>query len=307
VRRPGSRCNVHHTARVALTGSRDGYYHDYTGTPQELISSIKRGFLYQGQFYPWQKKSRGSPLPRKWDAASLVIFLQNHDQVANTFTGVRCTELTSAGRLRALTALLLLAPQTPLLFMGQEFGASTPFEFFADHREELSAKVHEGRREFLTQFRAEATPQAQAVIPDPKDERTFQRSKLDWSEVESGASWLRLHRDLLRLRREDPVIGRQDVNELDGAVLSPAAFALRWWDEQGDRLLVVNTGNECFLEAAPEPLLAPPADQSWCVVWSSDDVAYGGRGAMNPAGTPEQPGWRLSAESAVLLQPMPHA
>ncbi|MET0985788.1 MAG: malto-oligosyltrehalose trehalohydrolase [Steroidobacteraceae bacterium] len=294
--------DYHHTARVALTGSRDGYYHDYLGTPQELVSAVKRGFLYQGQYYSWQKQRRGSPLPQRWDAAALVIFLQNHDQVANTFSGVRCVTLTSAGRLRALTALTLLAPQTPLLFMGQEFGASTPFAFFADHQDALAAQVHQGRRQFMSQFRAEATSQAQAAIPAPKGVDTFMRSKLDWSEAAQNTAWLQLHRDLLRIRCDDPVISRQAVSAIDGAVLSSEAFVLRWFDEShGDRLLVVNTGKECLLEPAPEPLLAPPWKHEWQLVWSSDDTAYGGRGALSPTGAPDEPGWRLTAESAVLL------
>lgn len=295
--------DYHHSARVALTGSRDGYYHDYLGTPQELLSAVKRGFLYQGQFYPWQKAARGSPLPRHWNAAALVIFLQNHDQVANTFSGVRCRELTSEGRLRALTALTLLAPQTPLLFMGQEFGARTPFIFFADHPEELAAKVHQGRREFMSQFRAEATPQAQAAIPPPKAEESFMRSKLDWNEAQHNREWLQLHHDLLQLRREDAAIAMQDVSAIEGAVLSSAAFVLRWFDAtHGDRLLVVNIGKECFLEPPSEPLLAPPSQHSWTLLWSSDDTAYGGRGALSPTGTTDEPGWRLTAESAVLLK-----
>jgi maltooligosyltrehalose trehalohydrolase len=294
--------DYHHSARVALTGSRDGYYHDYLGTPQELVSAIRRGFLYQGQFYPWQKKRRGSPLPRNWNAASLVVFLQNHDQVANTSKGVRCNTLTSAGRMRALTALTLLAPQTPLLFMGQEFCASTPFMFFADHREDLAEKVHGGRREFMAQFRSEATPQGQAAIPPPKSRTTFAASKLDWEEAQANIVWLRLHQDLLRLRRSDPVISRQDVSIIDGAVLSDSAFVLRWFDStHRDRLLLVNIGRECFLNPPSEPLLAPPSGCEWHCLWSSDDVDYGGRGARIPTRA-EEPEWHLTAESAVLLR-----
>ena len=295
--------DYHHTARVALTGSRDGYYHDYTGTPQELVSCIKRGFLYQGQYYAWQKKPRGSPLPRRWNPASLVVFLQNHDQVANTSLGVRCAAYTSAGRLRALTALTLLAPQTPLLFMGQEFGASTPFMYFADHPPDLAAQVHRGRREFVAQFRAESTDQAQRQIPDPKSADTFLASKLDWQEAQTHATWLQLHRDLLQVRRSDPVVARQDITAIDGAVLGSDAFVIRWFDElHGDRLLVVNTGKECLLVPAPEPLLAPEIHSEWSLLWSSDDVAYGGRGALAPIDAQDEPIWRLAAESALLLR-----
>lgn len=276
--------DYHHCARVALTGSRDGYFRDYGGTAQEFISGVKRGFLFQGQHYCWQRKARGSPLPHDWNAASCVNFLQNHDQVANTATGIRCSQLTSAGRLRALTALTLLAPQTPMLFMGQEFAASTPFMFFADHKAEIRQSVHEGRREFMRQFRAEASPEAQARIPDPADKQTFMRSKLNWNEARRN-EWLHLHRDLIRLRRTDPVIARQHISQLDGAVLRSWAFLLRWWDAaHGDRLLIINLGTELFLDSVPEPLLAPPGGSEWRLVWSSDAVRYGGRGSIAPTG-----------------------
>src|SRR6185436_9557828 len=126
-------------------------YTDYLGAPQELISATKWGFLFQGQRYEWQNQPRGSPaldLP----ARSFVSFLQNHDQVANSAAGLRLHELTDLGRLRALTALLLLGPATPMLFQGQEFGASAPFLYFADHGRELAEQVRRGRADFLKQF-----------------------------------------------------------------------------------------------------------------------------------------------------------
>lgn len=292
--------DYHHSARVAMTGSRDGYYHDYTGSPQEFISCFKRGFLYQGQYYHWQKQCRGSALPRQWDPSACVVFLQNHDQVANTFTGTRCTNLTSAGRLRALTALTLLSPQTPLLFMGEEFGASTPFMYFADHKDELNNLVHQGRREFVSQFRAAATPAVQSIIPDPGAQSTFQSSKLDWRDAERHRPILQLHRDLLALRRSDRLISRQDVSIIDGAVLSKSAFVLRWFDEhQADRALIVNLGADCVLDPAPEPLLAPAPGLKWSVVWASDHPQYGGVGAAAPFDGESR--WRIPAESAYLL------
>ncbi|HEV7393559.1 MAG TPA: alpha-amylase family glycosyl hydrolase, partial [Burkholderiales bacterium] len=122
--------DFHHSARVALTGRTEAYYSDYRGTPQEFVSAAKLGFLYQGQYYSWQKQARGSPTiglaPERF-----ITFLQNHDQVANSTRGLRLHRLTSPGRCRAATALLLLAPQTPLLFQGQEFAASSPFLYFA--------------------------------------------------------------------------------------------------------------------------------------------------------------------------------
>jgi maltooligosyltrehalose trehalohydrolase len=291
--------DFHHAARVALTGRHEGYYHDYRGHAQEFVSAVKRGFLYQGQYYDWQRQPRGAPFTSQ-PAWSLITFIQNHDQVGNTLYGERLHELTSPGRYRAITALLLLAPQTPLLFMGQEFAASQPFAFFADHRPELAVVVHAGRREFLSQFTTYATPSAQQKVPDPAAESTFLASKLDLSERDEHASVYALHKDLLRLRREDPVIAAQARERIDGAVLSAHAFVLRWFDaEQGDRLLVVNLGSELELHPIPEPLLAPPLRSQWQMIWSSDEPRYDGPGALNP-NTEER--WLLPGESAVLLE-----
>jgi maltooligosyltrehalose trehalohydrolase len=290
--------DFHHAARVALTGRHEGYYHDYRGHAQEFVSAVKRGFLYQGQYYHWQKKPRGTPIGTQ-PAWSLIAFTQNHDQVANTLYGERLHELTSPGRYRAMTALLLLAPQTPLLFMGQEFAAPQPFAFFADHRPDLATKVHAGRREFLSQFTTYATPSAQEKVPDPAAESTFLAAKLDLAEREDHASVYALHKDLLRVRREDPVIAAQAREMIDGAVLSAHAFVLRWFGgEQGDRLLLVNLGEELELHPAPEPLLAPPLDGEWQMIWSSDEPRYDGPGALHPS---TEQGWLLPGESAVLL------
>jgi len=291
--------DFHHTAQVALASRREAYYCDYRGQPQEFLSALKRGFLYQGQWYQWQKKPRGSRVTTQ-PAAAFVIYTQNHDQVANSLQGQRLTAVTDPAHYRALTALMLLAPETPMLFMGQEFGASSPFLYFADHHEEVLARsVIKGRKRFLAQFPSHGSAQAQEVIPNPCSPETFEHSKLDFSERTTHAPLYLFHQDLLRLRREDPVIARQDRERLDGAVLGPEAFALRFFSDAGeDRLLVVNLGTDLEYVPAPEPLLAPAGGGGWRVLWSSDDPAYGGPGVVNPCGAE---GWRLPGASAVLL------
>jgi maltooligosyltrehalose trehalohydrolase len=142
--------DFHHSAKVALTGRREAYFHDYQGHPQEFVSAAKYGYLFQGQRYDWQNKSRGKPT-RDLLPANFVHFLENHDQIANSASGKRIHQLTSRARLRAMTALLILAPQTPMLFQGQEFSASTPFLYFSDAAEDFST-VRDGRIAFLTQF-----------------------------------------------------------------------------------------------------------------------------------------------------------
>jgi maltooligosyltrehalose trehalohydrolase len=291
--------DFHHISRVALTGRGQAYYSDYRGTAPELLSVIKRGFVYQGQRYQWQKKPRGTVVKNE-PASGFVFYLQNHDQVANHLHGDRIHALASHARYRAIAALLLLAPETPMLFMGQEFGASNPFLFFADHHSDLAAKVYEGRKKFLAEFPEYATPEAQAAVPDPADEATFQRSCLDLSERRRNAPIYRLHKDLLRLRRDDAILTRQDRRSLDGATLSPQALVLRYMGPaDDDRLLVVNLGPDLNFMPAPEPLLAPVRDGSWTLQWSSEHPLYGGPGIVNPL---SEQGWRIPSATATVFR-----
>jgi maltooligosyltrehalose trehalohydrolase len=292
--------DFHHSAMVAVTGHNFAYYTDYRGYPQEFISAVKYGYLFQGQRYKWQSKRRGTPT-RGLRPAQFVTYIQNHDQIANSGDGARLDRLTSAGRLRALTALLLLTPGTPMLFQGQEFAASSPFLFFADHDEHLRPIVHEGRIQFLSQFPNLAQPETRSCLADPGDPATFARSKLDLTEREKHAEAYRLHKDLLRLRREDPVFRAQRRGAVDGAVLAREAFVLRYFGEDGDdRLLLVNFGMDLRLDPAPEPLLAPPEGRLWAIEWSSEDPRYGGCGTAPPDG-PDN--WRIPGHAAVAMHP----
>ncbi len=196
--------DFHHAALVAATGHNEFYYGDYQGTPQELISAVRWGYLYQGQWNSRQSRRRGTPA---WDipAARFVNFLENHDQVANSARGLRFHALTSPGRYRALTALLLLSPGTPLLFQGQEFAAAAPFRFFADHDPELARLVREGRWQFLRRFASLAGPEHDVPPADLCGPEAFARSKLDLDQRRRHTEAYALHRDLLRLRREDEV------------------------------------------------------------------------------------------------------
>jgi maltooligosyltrehalose trehalohydrolase len=291
--------DFHHSAVVALTGRKEAYYTDYDGTPQEFVSMAKRGYLYQGQVYAWQKKRRGTPT-RGLPPAALVTYLENHDQVANSGRGERVHRLTSPGRLRAMTALMLLLPATPMLFMGQEFAASSPFLYFADHAKPLADQVREGRGQFLAQFPSLATPEMFACLADPGSQETFDRCKLDWGERDRRGEVVALHRDLLALRRNDPVFSSQ-TSDVDGAVLSREAFVIRFFARDGqaaDRLLIVNLGRDLHLAIVPEPLLAPPAAMRWALAWSSEAPAYGGCGTAQPE---TEGGWRVPAHAALVM------
>lgn len=269
--------DFHHSANVAIRGKREAYFHDYKGTVQELISLIKWGYLYQGQYYAWQEKVRGTPVLGK-AASCFISFLQNHDQVANSGFGKRLHQHVHPGDMRAMTALLLLAPQTPLLFQGQEFRASAPFLFFADHEPALAASVESGRTEFLSQFPSLQSPLSLAYIHRPETRKTFERCKLDFSEREHHAAIYQLHHELLALRREDPVFS--DPYNVDGAVISVSAFLLRFFatSTEMDRLFIINLGGDLWCESLAEPLLAPPAGCHWQLMWSSEHPKYGGEG-----------------------------
>ncbi|HEX5386537.1 MAG TPA: malto-oligosyltrehalose trehalohydrolase [Gemmatimonadales bacterium] len=305
--------DFHHSAVVALTGRREGYYADFHGTPQELVSTVKHGILFQGQ--PRPARAALGTSAGGVASAQLVTFLENHDQIAHSGRGLRLHALAQPGCWRAATALVLLAPGTPMLFMGEEFAASSPFLFFADHTPDLARLVREGRAKFLAQFASLAAPAMQAQLADPGAPSTFERCKLDrgerdaaWRGTGPHADALALHRDLIRLRREDATIRAQGVHGVDGAVLGERAFVLRFFGGSGagdtaavagaeDRLLVVNFGVDLSLVARAEPLLAPPLGLRWALGWSSEDPRYGGGGTSAPAAR----GLLAAGASAMLL------
>jgi maltooligosyltrehalose trehalohydrolase len=307
--------DFHHSALVAISGHNEAYYTDYHGTAQEMISSAKWGYLYQGQRYKWQKKRRGTPaldLP----PIAFVHFLQNHDQIANSGRGFRAHQITSPGEFKAMTALLLLMPQTPMLFQGQEYAASTTFHYFSDHNPELSKLITAGRAKELSQFPSVATDEMQGCLVDPCSQETFIRSKLDLSERDKPQHrWmLDLHKDLLRLRHTEAAFRRvQRRGDIDGSILAERTFVLRYFathapqgseiTSAGDRLLVINFGLDLHLDPAPEPLLAPPLGYRWATLFSSEDPRYGGSGTA-PLDT-ELEGWRIPGRCAVVLEPRP--
>ena len=299
--------DFHHAAIVALTGHREAYYTDYLGCPQEFVSCAKRGFLYQGQRYSWQRARRGTPT-LGFAPERFITFLENHDQIANAPSGrgARVHQQTSPGLYRAMTALWLLSPGTPMFFQGQEFAASSPFLYFADHGGDLGAAVRSGRAEFMSQFRSAATRPLVETLPDPRDRGPFARCKLDHAERERACAHGRpasrpaatAAGDCVRcagrivIRRRGPV----------GPRVRPAMVFARRPPmrrlEHGDRLLIVNLGAELSLTTLPEPLLAPPTAAGWTIRWSSEDPAYGGAGTA-PVETDD--GWRIPGQAAVLL------
>jgi maltooligosyltrehalose trehalohydrolase len=294
--------DFHHSAFVAMTGRHEAYYSDHRGQPQEFISAAKYGYLFQGQRYAWQKAPRGSRTDGLGPSA-FVNFLENHDQIANSGDGRRMVERTSPGRLRAMTAMLLLLPGTPMLFQGQEFGSTAPFLYFADHEPQLADAVQRGRAEFLSQFTSLTQPAMQSRLAHPHARETFERCKLDWREHERHETFVCLHGDLIAMRRSDEAFARQERGAVDGAVLAPEAFALRFAaaDVRDERLLIVNLGIDLDAAAFPEPLLAAGDGLKWATRWASEDPRYGGLGVSVVV---DDDGWRIGGHSAVVLRPV---
>jgi maltooligosyltrehalose trehalohydrolase len=229
--------DFHHQVRVTLTGEQYGYYGAYEPSAEKLALTIESGWLYSGQHNPFTGAARGTPT-HELEAPALAYCIQNHDQIGNRPFGDR---LPPDPAFRAISLLLLFLPMTPLLFMGQEWGATTPFQYFTDHEPELGRLVSEGRRHEFASFPEFSDPERRDLIPDPQDPATFLRSKLDWTERErpEHARTFELYRTALRLRRNDPVLrhasrAAMSARAIDGVLVVQRAFG----DEQ--RVLLVN-------------------------------------------------------------------
>jgi len=254
--------DIHHAAHVLLTGESDGYYADYSPNPaRHLGRCLAQGFSYQGESSVYRDgKPRGEP-SRHLPLDGFVSFLQNHDQVGNRAFGERITSLADANKIKAVLAVLLLAPSPPLLFMGEEFGASTPFLFFCDFEPALAVKAREGRRSEFARFAEFSSPEAQARIPDPNREETFFRSKLDWACLQSAPhrGWLSFYRQLLALRRKEiaPRIKDVEPGKSKFEVIGSNAVRARWLLASGRALaLIANFSTERLdIPEAPEGAL----------------------------------------------------
>lgn len=235
--------DFHHELRVILSNAWENYFADYAGSMESLARALNEGFIFQGQEAEFWGGPRGSKVTSE-PANAFVIAIQNHDQVGNRPFGERLHHQVNFERYAVASALLMLAPETPLLFMGQEFAASTPFLYFTDHHQELGRLVTGGRRQEFGGFRAFADESAQALIPDPQAESTFLASKLKLEERELHAGAYRLYQRLLAIRHADAVFASQDRSRSRATPLGANAIALHRWQDDDHRLLLANFGAE---------------------------------------------------------------
>jgi len=290
--------DFHHSLRRLLAGDHEGYYAAYTGTAQELARTLRKGWLYEGESYPPTGAPRGTSA-EGLSPEHFVYCIQNHDQVGNRALGERLSHEVSLAAYRAASALLLLSPYTPLLFMGQEWAASTPFLYFTDHTAELGRQVTEGRRAEFGGFAAFADPAARERIPDPQAEQTFLRSRLDWSEREHPphAGVLALYRKLLALRTTHPALRRHTRESFSVTAFGEGALALRRRGADGEELLLVAClAGELTVPLASHAVSAPPAGRVWGLTLATEEVRFGGSG-----------GWGRLETDGVLQLPGPGA
>jgi maltooligosyltrehalose trehalohydrolase len=261
--------DLHHVLRRRLAGDDRSYFQDYAGSIDELTRTLRQGWLFTGQHSPYANTSRGTD-PSRIPMQRFVVCLQNHDQVGNRATGDRLHHTIDAAAWRAASALLLTSPMTPLLFMGQEWAASSPFQYFTDLEPQLGTLVTEGRRREFKDFPEFASADARQRIPDPQSPATFERSRLDWAERErpGHAHSLALYRDLLHCRTTHRALAGSDETSLDASALDDGTVVMRREADGARFLIVVRLAGAGTVSIAHESA-HPPAS-----VLTTEDVRY---------------------------------
>lgn len=268
--------DFHHEVRRALAGDHDGYYMDYSGTVGDIATTIRQGWFFTGQHSTYAGHARGTD-PSGIQPRRFVVCLQNHDQIGNRAFGERLHHQVDLAAVRAVTVLLLTLPQTPLLFMGQEWAASSPFLYFTDHHAELGRLVTEGRRREFARFAVFSDAGARERIPDPQSSSTFEVSKLRWAELaqEPHAGMARLHRALLELRlREPALLGAQTGPIVSEALGADGLVMLRASAGTTLAIVVCLKGHGTHDLAALPVLRGASAGGPWHVLLTSESPEF---------------------------------
>ncbi|HZC36307.1 MAG TPA: hypothetical protein VE242_11865, partial [Chthoniobacterales bacterium] len=286
--------DFHHVVRVQMTGENEGYLGYFKGTPEELLRTMREGWLFTGQI---QKDGipRGTP-GQGVEPTHFVHCISNHDQVGNRAFGDRIHQVVSPQAYRAASALLLLSPYTPMLFMGQEWGCSSPFCYFTDHEPVLGHNVTEGRRKEFKQFSAFRDAKSRKEIPDPQAEKTFLKSRLTWQDLAKpeNAKLLRFYQDLIGFRRAKLTERSRGTWEVE--LVAPFTLALRYYRVAGSAslLALIQLVARRTTVDAQIPILCPQKRGNWQFAISSNQPIYGG----------EQPGlYDPNKKEFSLIQP----
>jgi len=262
--------DLHHQLRRLTAGDSDRYFGRYRGTVEEIVTTLRDGWFREASAASDATHEK-SAQARRFPPGAFIHCIQNHDQVGNRPMGERLNQDIPLALYRALSALLLLSPYTPLLWMGQEWAASTPFQFFTDFPEELGRLVTEGRR---NEFKA-----LRERIPDPQAKDTFDRSKLRWEERSDPPhrEMLALYSDLLAVRRSHPALRSQDRKHFTVTVLGDRALSLCRSAPDGEAILVVvNFAGELRFRAEDRPDTSPPSGRHWRLHLTTEAERFGG-------------------------------
>lgn len=270
--------DFHHTVRVALTGERNGYFANFDGTIDEWVDTLSHGWHYRGEVAPQAGARRGT-VCRHLRPERFVQCLSNHDQVGNRALGDRLHHLISPELYRAVSMLICLTPYTPMLFMGQEWAASSPFLYFTDHPGELGAKMAYYRRQEFEKVGLNNDPAVLDRMPDPQGKTTFAASVLRWDETKRPphANCLALYRQCLNLRAHVPTLQNPPRENWEARKLGPHLLALRWREPSGDWLLLVNLRDAAEIKFTANPFTTPSGNRHWEAVILSNDLKFGGK------------------------------
>jgi maltooligosyltrehalose trehalohydrolase len=290
--------DFHHTARVALTGDRHAHFASYSGKLDECLTTLRDGWYFHGQPFAQWERPRGTSAGHL-EPERFVWCISNHDQVGNRPLGDRLHDVISPEAYRAISMLLCLSPYTPMLFMGQEWAASSPFPFFTDHPGEIGQMIRSGRLREYRETKAFFGDDIIARMPDPQAAATFASAKLKWSEraEPSHATVLALYRECLRLRATEPIFQSSPRSSWKVEQVGDDVLALRWFDVRTDWLLVCTWAKSGSRDLENE-FLRPRNANRWKLVIGSNEERFGGRGMSEPDGA----GLRLESPGAVLLR-----
>jgi maltooligosyltrehalose trehalohydrolase len=262
--------DFHHALHVLLTGERDGYYEDFQGI-EDLAQSFRHGFVFTGQYSKYRKRRHGNS-SANLKGEHFIVCAQNHDQIGNRREGDRLSQSMTFEQLKVAAAAVLLSPFLPLIFMGEEYGESAPFQFFISHGDpDLIESVRQGRIAEFDCF------ESGAVVPDPQSDETYRRSKLNWELRDEGwhkTLW-NFHRELLRLRREVPALADLNMESVEVTVL-PETLLLRRWSGLSEVLAFFHFGSKLkeVVAAVPRGI--------WRKLIDSSDAQWGTAGSLLP-------------------------
>ena len=294
--------DFHHTVRVGLTGQKESHFKSYTGTVDEWSKTLAQGWFYDGRFFSHWNRPRGTPaghLPPE----RFVFCISNHDQVGNRPLGDRLHAVVAPATYRAVSMLLCLTPYTPMLFMGQEWAAGTPFPYFTDLPGDIGAGMRESRLEEFDHYGAHYPRETLDHMPYPQDEATFSMAKLNWNEREQSdhRGVISLYRECLRLRAREQIFQSPPRDRWSVGQVADRLLGLRWHQPEGDWLLLVGIDGEETTVPANDPFLRNESGWHWQLVLASNDPQFADSPSQNTWRIDER-GFHISLPGSVLLR-----